>query len=154
MNTKRRTLISIAIGVGAVILIGGGGGLLAQSASGFSIGREMEELNGQTHTTHYSSASDAPATDVPAWFPHSASSITVEVPGPNSKGPGGVQVDAAVPAGYTLPGSCAPNGQGFPWAGGYDGLNVRTAPLSTCDGWTAVVQDAHLYAWKSYGPAS
>ena len=144
-RTIRIVVISAGVLVVAAIAVGVG----VHAASGLSVGKELEEINGQTHTTHYSAPSQAPSRDLPGWFPKSATSITVEVPGPNSKSPGGRQADADVPAGYELPATCAPTGQSFPWAGGFDGLNIPASTLSLCAGWTATVARDHLYVWRS-----
>jgi hypothetical protein len=117
-------------------------------AAGLSIGQAFEEMQGQTHTTHFADSRDAPAGDIPAWFPANATSITLEVPGPHSKSPGGVQLDAVVGADFALPPECTPTGQSFPWAGGWNGLNIPAASLLKCGSWTATVSRSHLYAWK------
>src|ERR1700710_3146800 len=97
---NRRVLIPIAIIVGVAIVAAIFIAVIVNSLDGRSIGVEMEEINGQTHTTHYSSTSQAPRSDLPSWFTKSATSITIEVPGPHSVGPGGIQVDASVPNSY------------------------------------------------------
>jgi hypothetical protein len=148
MRAKRRPAIIIGISVGALILVTAVAGLALHVAGGRSIGADLEELNGQTHTTNYAATSDTPVRDIPKWFPRSARNVTVEVPGPKSKSPGGIQVDADVPTTFSLPSTCRLTGQSFPWVG-WSSLNVPAASLERCAGWITTVEHRHLYAWKA-----
>ena len=149
MSSPRRTVLIVALGAVALAIIGGvlvGG---PRVASALGLGKQLEEANGQTKTTSYKTAADAAAAGhTPAWLPMSATKVTVEIPGPQSKSPGGTQLDAVVPADYALPATCTSATTSFPWAGGWDTLNVPSAKLSKCDGWTATVQSERLYAWR------
>jgi hypothetical protein len=148
MSTIRRRPIIIGVSITAVVVVAAAVAAFAFLNSGKTLGAQLEELNGQTRTTSYSSASQAPKRDIPSWLPGSVSNVTVEVPGANSKGPGGIQVDAAAPADFALPSSCQPTGQSFPWVG-WSSLDVASASLEKCDGWFATVAHDHLYAWKA-----
>jgi hypothetical protein len=146
-RSRRIPLIAVSSCV-VLILIVLGVVFIPILTSGKTVGQSLEELQGQTHTTHYSDAAGTPAKYAPTWLPASATDVTLEIPGPNSKGPGGVQLDADVPASFALPTNCKPSGQNFPWAGGWSSLNIPTASLELCSGWTTTVANNHLYAWK------
>jgi hypothetical protein len=146
-NNSRRPII-IGLSITAVVVAAVAVAAIAFLNSGKSLGAQLEELNGQTQTTSYSSASQVPKRDVPSWLPGSVSNVTVEIPGPKSKSPGGIQVDAAAPSDFELPTSCQPTGQSFPWVG-WSSLNVPSAQLEKCDGWIATIAHDHLYAWKA-----
>jgi hypothetical protein len=147
-STTHRRPIIIGVSITAVVVVGVAVVAFAFLNSGKSLGAQLEELNGQTRTTSYSTASQAPGRDIPTWLPGSMSNVTVEVPGPKSKGPGGIQVDADAPSDFALPASCQPTAQSFPWVG-WSSLNVPSAKLVKCDGWIATIAHDHLYAWKA-----
>jgi hypothetical protein len=152
-SRTRRIVPLVIVAVIVALVIAFAIVVVPKLASGLSLGQSLEELNGQTKTTHFASASGASG-ETPAWVPAAATNLTIEVPGPNSKSPGGVQLDADVPSGFALPATCTPTGQSFPWAHGWSGLDIRTASLEKCGSWTATVVNGHLYAWQFAGPNS
>ena len=91
---------------------------------------------------------------LPAWLPAGTADLTVVRPGPDA----GVdatlrRVDAAVPAGWSLPAACTPDAAySQSWdGGGRRPLTTRSA-ISTCpDGevaWKVVTDEERVCAWR------
>ncbi|WP_432522958.1 hypothetical protein [Kineococcus sp. SYSU DK006] len=148
----RRPLVHLAaalaagtVGIGALALVSG-------SVPGVAgLGPLLAEAQGHTDRAVHSRPAQVPAADLPDWARAGEAEVTVVRPG-EAAGEGAgeaVRADLAVPAGFTLPATCAPVERvGMPFDGGGDEWPDSRRPGHRCGGWSAVVAGDHLYVWR------